>query len=298
MHPSHLSRRTFLAAGLGATAGGALVGLRPLAAAAPERKPLPRFGFTTYQWGKDWDVPTLIENCAKAEALGVEVRTSIKHAHGIELALNAAARRTIRQRFKDSPVALVGLASGERFDALEPAKVKAGIEAAKQYLQLSHDLGATGVRVFGNDFHKEVPREQTIAQVAKALNEVGKFAATLGQEVRLEAHGSIGELPSIRAIMDQVTEPSVRVKLNSDARDAKGEGFEANFNLVKGLLGQTIHTHDFKDPKFPNQLQIDLLVRMGWSGWLLLEATGSVPDPVAAMKEQREACALMIRKAT
>jgi len=48
-----------------------------------------RFGFTTYQWGKDWDVPTLIENCSKAGVFGVELRTSQSYAHGVELDLDA-----------------------------------------------------------------------------------------------------------------------------------------------------------------------------------------------------------------
>ena len=47
-----------------------------------------RPGLVTYQWGKDWDLPTLIANCAKTSMLGVEQRTQI--AHGVETSLNAA----------------------------------------------------------------------------------------------------------------------------------------------------------------------------------------------------------------
>ena len=69
-----------------------------------------RFGFTTYQWGKPWDIPTLIRNCVRAEAFGVELRTSQNYAHGVELDLMAKQRREVRLRFVDSPVMLVGLA--------------------------------------------------------------------------------------------------------------------------------------------------------------------------------------------
>ena len=31
-----------------------------------------QFGFCTYLWGKDWDIPTIIANCTKAKAFGVE----------------------------------------------------------------------------------------------------------------------------------------------------------------------------------------------------------------------------------
>ncbi|MHC4071504.1 MAG: hypothetical protein ACYTGS_05660 [Planctomycetota bacterium] len=87
--------------------------------------------------------------------------------------------------------------------------------------------------------------------------------------------------------MDHVDQPSVRVKLNSSARDAQGEGFEHNFNLVKDLLGDTLHLHNLKDTGFPYQLQMDMLVRMGWTGWQLLEVSDKVPDRVQALIEQR-----------
>jgi len=34
------------------------------------------FGLVTYMWGADWDVPTLVANCKKAQCLGVELRTT------------------------------------------------------------------------------------------------------------------------------------------------------------------------------------------------------------------------------
>jgi len=247
-----------------------------------------RFGFTTYQWGKDWDIPTLIANCTKAGVFGVELRTSQSYAHDVELVLNAQQRDEVQKRFKDSPVELVGIATSERYDWPEQAKLEAAIENTKAYVKLGRDVGGNGVRVFPNSFHDGIPREKTIEQIAKALNIVGASAADYGQQIRLEAHGNAGELPTIKAIMDQVNQSSVRVKLNSDVRDTKGEGFEYNFNLVKDLLGGTLHLHNLKDTEFPYQLQMDLLVKMGWSGWQLLEASDKVEDRVQALIEQRQ----------
>lgn len=288
-----VSRREVLLRGLqvgaGVFAAGGLSSCRSLRSGGAGKSGANiRFGFTTYQWGKDWDIPTLIANCQKAGAFGVEMRTSQSYAHGVELNLNAEQRKDVKKRFKDSPIELVGLASGERFDSPDPDKVKAAIENAKAFVKLDHDIGGSGVRVFPNDFQKDVPREKTIEQIGKALNAVGAFAADYGQQVRLEAHGSAGELPSLKAIMDHVTEPSVRIKLNCDKRDVKGEGFEHNFNLVKGLLGYTIHSHDYKNEGYPYQLMIDLLVKNKWSGWILVENSTKVPDRVAALIEQRE----------
>lgn len=287
-----LSRRDFLAHSLrvttGAVAAATLTSCHSLKTAEIKKNiTRTRFGFTTYQWGKDWDVPTLIANCSKAGVFGVELRTSQSYAHGVELELNAQKRSEVKKRFEDSPVCLVGIASGERYDSPEKAELDSAIENTKAYIKLSRDVGGSGVRVFPNSFHDNVPREKTIEQIAKALNVVGAFAADYGQQIRLEAHGSAGELPTVRAIMEKVNQPSVRVKLNSDVRDTKGEGFEYQFNLVKDLLGETLHLHNLKDTEFPYQLQMDLLVRAGWSGWQLMEASDKVPDRVQALIEQR-----------
>lgn len=285
-----LSRRDFMKRSIYITTGAAAVAALTSCDSLKNQKRAARtrFGFTTYQWGKDWDVPALIANCSKAGVFGVELRTSQSYAHGVELELDARQRREVKKQFEDSPVCLVGIASGERYDSPEEAKLNAAIENTKAYVKLSRDVGGSGVRVFPNSFHDGVPREKTIEQIAKALNVVGAFAADYGQEIRLEAHGSAGELPTIRAIMEKVVQPSVRVKLNSAKRDTTGEGFESQFNLVKDLLGETLHLHNLKDTEFPYQLQMDLLVKMGWSGWQLLEVSDKIQDRVQALIEQRQ----------
>ena len=288
-----VSRRDFLAQGVRATIGTLAATTltscnSPGTADAKKRSTRTRFGFTTYQWGKDWDIPTLITNCCKARAFGVELRTSLSYAHGVELELDAQQRREVRKRFEDSPVTLVGIATSERFDSPDAEKLKAAIENSKAYIKLSRDTGGSGVRVFPNSFHNNVPREKTIEQIGNSLNVVGAFAADYGQQVRLEAHGNAGDLPTIRAIMDRVDQHSVRVKLNSDNRDTAGNGFEHNFNLVRDFLGDTLHLHNLKDTGFPYQLQMDLLVKMGWGGWQLLEVSHKVPDRAQALIEQRQ----------
>ncbi len=294
MFSNNTSRREFLARGLAVAAGAAATTTLTscdspqIAGMGKRASGRTRFGFTTYQWGKDWDIPTLIANCVKAEVHGVELRTSQSYAHGVELELDVRQRAEIKKRFADSPVTVVGLATSERFDSPDSVQLKTAIENSKAYVLLSRDVGGSGVRVFPNSFHDGVPREQTIAQIADAVNIVGAFAGDCGQQVRLEAHGNAGELPTLRAIMERVIQPSVRLKLNSDKRDAQGEGFEYNFNLVRGYLGDTLHLHNLKDTEFPYQLQMDLLVKMGWTGWQLLEVSDKVPDRVAALIEQRQ----------
>jgi sugar phosphate isomerase/epimerase len=281
MHISNtpLTRRQMLAAtGLTFAAG-----LR----AAPPRVNKMHFGFTTYLWGRGWDIPTLIANCTELKAYAVEMRTNMQSAHGVEIELTPEKRREVKKRFADSPVKVLGLATGERFDYLDPEKVKASIENAKGLANLCKDIGGSGIRVFPNDFHKEVPQEKTIEQIAKALNELGKYAGSIGQQIRLENHGSAGRLTTLKLILDQVDQKSVAVKLNSDSKDAVGGNFEENFKLVKNRLGATLHAHDLASTDFPYQLQCNLLMDAGWSGWWLPEMDGKPVDAMAGLKQQR-----------
>src|SRR6266702_4396840 len=91
-------------AGCGATAAALAFG--QFTAIAGRTSKL-RFGFTTYQWGSEWDIPTIIANCTQAKALGVEVRTSAKYKHGVEPDISESRRREVKRLFADSPVNVI-----------------------------------------------------------------------------------------------------------------------------------------------------------------------------------------------
>lgn len=290
------SRRAFLGNSLGFGAAAILGGSLHdalLAADSPRHKI--RVGLCTYQWGKDWDLPTVIANCAKAQVPGVELRT--QHKHGVDPGLSAAQRAEVKKRFADSPVTLVGVGSNQCFDSPDPEKLKQAIEGAKAFVQLSHDCGGSGAKVKPNDFQKGVSHEKTIEQIGRSLNILGKFAADLGQQVRLEVHGSCCELPVIKQIMDIADHPSVAVCWNSNAADLKGDGLESNFNLVKNRLGATCHIHELNLGEYPFQQLFGLLVKANYHGWLLLECHRNPADLMAALAEQRRFFDEMLAKA-
>jgi len=254
-----------------------------------------KLGLVTYQWAKDWDLPTLIANCERAGVLGVELRT--EHAHGVEASLNAQQRREVKKRFDESSVTLVGLGTNFAFHHVDPAKLKADIEGAKQYIKLSRDVGGSGVKVKPNDLPKGVPHEKTIEQIGKSLNELGRFGADYGQQIRLEVHGSCSPLPIIKAIMDVADHPNVAVCWNCNLRDLEGEGLEHNFNLVKERFGDTFHVRELNIGDYPYQELMNLIVDIDYAGWILLEARTEPKDRVKALAEQRQVWEEMIAKA-
>ena len=254
-----------------------------------------RYGLVTYQWGKDWDLPTLLKNCEQAKVLGVELRTT--HKHGVEPSLTEAERNAVRARFESSSVQMVGIGSNERFDSPDPKVLETSIEATKRFIKLSHDVGGSGVKVKPDSFHKDVPREKTITQIGKALNQIAEFGTGFGQQIRLEVHGQCAQLPTIKAILDVADHPNVAVCWNSNPQDLEAPGLEHHFNLVKDRLGQTTHIHRFDVKNYPWPELLDLYVKADYSGWMMLEE-GEVPaDPAAELIKQRELFDQMLSEA-
>jgi sugar phosphate isomerase/epimerase len=289
---SQHDRRQFLQVSLAAGAAG-LASSGPTARisadeAADDAKPSMRFGLVTYQWGADWDLPTLLSNCDKAGAFGVELRTT--HKHGVEPTLSAAQRSDVKAHFADSPITLVGLGSAEEFHSPDADKLAAAIESTKAFIKLSHDVGGSGVKVRPNDLPADVPHEKTIEQIGRALNELAAFGADFGQQIRLEVHGGrTSPLPVIAAIMEVADHPNAAVCWNSNEEDLNGDGLAANFKLVEKRLGATTHVHDLDGDSYPYSDLFTLLKAAKYEGWILEEASTSPSDRVAALIEERKA---------
>lgn len=292
-NPNQLSRRHWLAGSLAAS--GALLGsggLHQIAFAQTETTletvPL-KLGLVTYNWGKDWDLPTLIANCAETGFQGVELRST--HQHGVEIALNRAERAEVKKQFDDSEVELVGLGSACEYHSPDPAVLKKNIEETKAFVQLCHDVGGSGVKVRPNALPAGVPAEKTLRQIGESLNQVADYAAGYGVQIRLEVHGkATSELPNIKTIMDIADHPGNVICWNCNPEDLKGEGFAYNYQLVEDRMG-TVHIHDLRKDNYP---WADLFKRLrncsapGLTGWTLLEEGGTPPDIVAAMHENKK----------
>jgi len=290
----NLSRRNFLQKSLVAGVGLSLID--PFSAFAAAKKSEMKLGLVTYQWAKDWDLPTLIANCEKTGYLGVELR--VDHAHKVETNLSASQRAEVKKRFADSPVDCIGYGANFEYHSPDQAALRKNIEGTKEYVKLCKDIGATGIKVKPNGIPADVPREKTIAQIAASLNEVGKFAQDFGQLVRVEVHGNISqEIPNMRAVFEQVTEKNVKMCWNCNDQDLLPPGLEPNFNSVKKWFGDTIHVREFNVGEYPYQQLMNLFTGIKYDGWVLLEARTEPVDKIAAMNEQMKLFKDMLAKA-
>lgn len=255
-----------------------------------------KLGLVTYNWGRDWDIPTIIKNCTETSFLGVELR--VEHAHGVNYDMNAAQRAEVKKQFDDSPVEIVGMGTNEDYHSPDPAVLKQKMENTKKWLQLSKDIGGTGVKVKPNALPKGVAKEKTLEQIGKSLNELGKIAMDMGQVIRLEVHGrDTQQLPNIKTIMDYVDNKGTAVCWNCNNQDLDGQGLEYNFNLVKDRFADTVHVREFNVGEYPYQQLMDLFVGIDYNGWILMECRTKPDDRVAALHEQKKIWLDMITKA-
>lgn len=279
-----LDRRTFLTG----SAAGLLALHAPAAATATSKAVELRLGLVTYKWGRAWDVPKIIRNCEATGFAGVELRST--HEHGVEIAMDASRRKQVRQQFADSGVELVGLGSACEYHAVDAAELSKNIQETKEFVKLCRDVGGTGVKVRPNGLPKERPIEQTLEQIGKSLNEVGRFAADFGVQIRVEVHGrGTSEMAHMKSIMDIADHPSVVVCWNCNPTDLVGAGLKKNYDLLKKRMG-TVHIHDLRNDNYPWADLFPLLTSTdasSFTGWTLLEE-GKVPeDVVSAMKQNR-----------
>jgi sugar phosphate isomerase/epimerase len=290
----HRNRRHFITNLCGLGLGS--LALAQSAKLKPEGENI-RFGMVTYNWGKDWDLATLLDRCGKAGVQGVELR--VEHAHGVTAELTAEERSKVRAQIAESGVELIGMGTNFEFHSPDAATLKKNIEGAKAFIRLSHDVGGSGVKVKPNALPKEVPVEKTLEQIGKALAELGDYSLGFGQEIRLEIHGGVSDQGHVRKVMEVAAADNVRVCWNSNDKDLEGDGIERNFAKVQDFLGHTTHIRELgTDSKYPYETLAKLLVAADYDGWVCLE--GHKPpagDRIQELAAQRTLWGELVAKA-
>jgi len=243
-----------------------------------------KLGLMTYLVGSKWDIETIIKNLSEAGYQAVELRTT--HAHKVETDLSSAQREEVKKRFRNSPLESISLASGFQYHSPDKNELKKNIDGTKEYIKLAKDVGAAGIRVFGNELPAGVPEEKTMMQIGKALAEVGEYGYNNGVEVRICVHGTKTNKPSvIKKIIDYSASPHVWVNWNCNPEDTEENGFEANFNLLKDRI-KGVHMHELWMADYPYRRLFKLLSDIGYKGYCNAEIDGN-SDPVRFLKYYR-----------
>lgn len=252
----------------------------------PDAKgPLFKLGLVTYNTAAQWDLPTLLKVCKATGIAAVECRTT--HKHGVEPTLNAEQRATVKKQFADSGVVFWGCGSVCEFHAQDAAVVKKNIESCKQFVELVHDIGGTGVKVRPNGLPKGVDNAKTLEQIGKALKECGDIADGFGIEIWVEVHGGGTQEPAnMKTIMEHCNHKSVGITWNSNPPDVKDGSVKWSFDMLKPWL-KSCHINDlYKEHTgaYPYRELFRLMREANYDRYTLIEV-GKTPPDVATGEE-------------
>ncbi len=173
-------------------------------------------------------------------------------------------------------------ASAQMHD-MDPVKHAAQLDEARRFIDLAQALGAPYVRVFGNEYVKDVPRDEMLAHIAGALHALGDYAKPKNVTVVIESHGDFTDSPALLEILQKAD--SSNVALLWDAHHTFVSGKEEPEDTVRQLGRYIRHVH-LKDSvpagndrryvltgtgQVPVKRQIEALVKLGYRGYYNFE---------------------------
>ena len=180
-------------------------------------------------------------------------------------------------------LAIANLGASTNLHETDAAKLAAGLDEARRFIDLAQALGVPYVRVFGNKYTAGVPREVTVAHIARGLRTLGDHAAPRGVTVLLETHGDFVDSPTLLELMRQADSPHVALLWDAHHTFAFGkEQPEATARAI-GSYVRHVHLKDSvpagNDRRYvltgkgdvPVARQIATLVGMGYRGFYSFE---------------------------
>ena len=237
-----------------------------------------KLSWMTYGVLKDLSRKELLDVLSENGFEGVEFRTDANHGHKVEADIDANARKQVVADCQAAGIKIISIATGNRYHDTDPTEVKKHIAETKARMDLAADLGAPRVRVFGNNFPKDVPKEKTISQVAHALQELCEYGATRNVKPCLELHGEFN-WQECYDVAQQVNHNNFGLIWNSTQHDIVDGSLNKALDTVYPWLDH-VHMHDLAGSGYPYRDLFRLLHQKGYTGYMSAEAERK-PDRTA-----------------
>ena len=231
----------------------------------------------TYGVLKDLSRKDLLNILGENGINGVEFRTDAKHGHGVEADISEAERKQVVADCKAAGIDIICVATGNRYHD-GPEDVQRNIKETKVRMDLAADLGAPRVRVFGNNFPADVPKETIISQVAEALKELCEYGMERGIRPCLELHGEF-DWQSTSEVARLVDHENFGLIWNSTSEDVVNGSVSKALDTVWPWLNH-VHLHDIAGNDYPYRELFRLLCEKGYGGHLSAEVERRAENPV------------------
>jgi len=101
----------------------------------------------------------------------------------------------------DKKLSFVNLGSSATMHYKDANERQKNLDAAKQFIDLAHEIDCSYIRVFPNNFPKEQERNETIDLIIDGLKKLGAYAKGSKVKVLMETHGDVVWVADIVKIM-------------------------------------------------------------------------------------------------
>src|SRR5215218_9689019 len=120
-----------------------------------------------------------------------------------------AAISATKQKFRDKNLNIVGFGSSAAMHHADAAERSKAMDEAKRFIEIADKAGCPYVRVFPNNFPKEVSKEKTMDLISSGLNDLAKFSSGTNVKVLMETHGDLIWSDDLVKVMNNVDDKQV-----------------------------------------------------------------------------------------
>lgn len=173
---------------------------------------------------------------------GIELRIDANHRHGVEVATRPEGRAAVRKQFADAGIAAACVATSLKY--ADPTQTTGMLEETHARIDLTADVGAPIMRVFGGKIPNGVTRDQACDLVASCLREVSQHAKDRGVTLAFETHDDWTDPRDVAEVLGRVDHPHIACNWDilHPVRTGKAS-LEESFAILKPWI-RHLHIHD------------------------------------------------------
>jgi sugar phosphate isomerase/epimerase len=195
----------------------------------------------------DWSMPQIIQLAADAGYDGIELRFVEGEDSLWKLAAFSGTQMAeTRRALTDHGLAIACVDTSCRFHSPHAREREAAIAEAERMSDMAAELGAPGIRVFGDTIQPGADRDSTRNWIAESIRNVADRTAQNGVQVWIETHGDFVAAGETTAILRQCGSPSIGVVWDPvNSLVATGEPLAGGAALLRSAI-RHIHVKDFR----------------------------------------------------
>jgi len=195
----------------------------------------------------DWSMPQIIQLAANARYDGIELRFVEGEDSLWKLAAFTATQMAETKRaLSDHGLAIACVDTSCRFHSPDATQRDAEIQEAERMSDVAAELGAPGIRVFGDTIQPGADRDSTRKWIAESIRNLADRTAPKGVQVWLETHGDFVAAGETAAILRQCSSPCIGVVWDPvNSLVATGEPLAQGAALLGSVI-RHVHVKDFQ----------------------------------------------------